>query len=141
MGREGKDGVSTLQLGNLQVLRETLSLKKKRGGGRLRKTLWLALVPTLTLSFQLVSWLQWVLSHYRLGQVDSQSELVQWNSSWGGMARHAASGHQMALHCEPGASHRPTVIFLPQRDLQQESQMPVSSHCEAVVYRALPSFK
>lgn len=35
----------------------------------------------------------------------------------------------------------PQLHFLPQRDLQQESQMPVSSRCEAVVCRALPFFK
>lgn len=36
----------------------------------------------------------------------------------------------------------PQLYFLPQRDLQQESQIPVPvSRCEAVVCRALPSFK
>lgn len=83
----------------------------------MRKTLWLALVSTLTLSFHWPSdsdisgfshmtgfkkgWVKWTANQNTCSGIHPGEE-------WQGML---ASGHQMALHCELGASHRPTVIF------------------------------
>lgn len=103
---------SHLHLGNLQVLQETLSQQM-----RWRETEEDPVVSTgvhLTMSFHWPpdsdgfshttgfekGWVKWT-THQNTGSG------VHAGEEWRGIA----SRHQMALHCEPNASHRPTVTF------------------------------